>query len=283
MTRRREPNEEHAAMLREVHRALLEANVGVDAVTFDRWGSWAILRMPGFAGPLTEWRAIALGDDVGAIGVRRGDTYEASPQTYRFRAAVIDVDVDTPNEREMGLEKSASGATLTEILGETRRQRATIDVAVALTILRALVELPAGSDSVLVDYDGALYVRRRAWSPVDPKSVPSWSWERRMSDPERARLLVDLINTLGLRAKERGDTHPGMTRVADDVVRALVAINRVTNERELERWRIDVRQRLAMLFALASTVNAHVLATMVRELFAERWRNEQRVLEVVLG
>lgn len=270
----------------DVARALIEANIGVTEVSVDRWGSWAVLRMPGFAGLESDWRAIPLADNVGAIGVRRGVTHEATTQTYRWRRIIIDVDVDTPRERELGLEPSAAGATLTEILAETRRQHATIDASVAAHLVAVLSSAPASMEGVLVSFDGVVHTRRSlAWQPA--RLTPPPSWEYRQSEAERARTLVHLISGLGIRSTKRSDNDPRVVATSNALASELDRLARVRDDVELAQWRADTarleKALLAALTAHAPPADARTLATIVRTLFAERWHNEQRVLEAVLG
>jgi hypothetical protein len=265
---------------------LVHADVGVTEVSQDRWGSWALLRMPGFAGPQSDWRAMPLADDVGAVGVRRGDTHEATTQTYRWHRIVVDVDVDTPRQREMGIEPSAAGASLTEILGETRRQHATIDASISAYLIGALAITPASMEDVLVSFDGVVHTRRSlGWQPA--RTTPPPSWEYRASDHERARALVHLISGLGIRSTKRSDNDVHVVATSNALASELDRVARVRSDVEWAQWRADVTRLhdalMSALTAHAPAADARAAATIVRALFAERWHNEQRVLEAVLG
>lgn len=242
--------------------------------------------MPAFAGPQSDWRAIPLADDVGAIGVRRGGTHEATVVTHHWGRIVVDVDVGMPQQREMEIEASAAGASLTEIIAETRRQHATIDASVAAYLIASLQVTPAAIDEVLLSFDGVVHTRRGlGWRPV--RTTPPPSWEYRAGDAERARALVHLISGLGIRSTKRGDNDVHVVATSNALASELDRLVRVRDDVERALWRTDVERLMqALLSALtahAPAADARAVATIVRTLFADRWRNEQRVLEMILG
>lgn len=291
---------------REDVEALISPETGVTLAVGLR-GPWAHLLMRGFAGPSTEWRAVALGDAPrGAEGVRAGDTFEVGFRTTwrpRRRDGLVITDEGAPGERV--LIPSAGGVSLGELLDETVAQKAHIDASYVVHLLAAvapsfLLRVSDGGggavsvDNVLLGFDGSVFPRGDVpWWPSRKAARLPPGLLTPTDDAESVRLFGELAAELF--ASRRFDLRTGLSfpghegtlrKEARAFVQWLLETPIAPDVEDL--WHevdvpllAEVSRRIDALRRLVDPVPPLALATYVRHLFRDRAKREDALVEQV--
>lgn len=268
---------------------------------------WAFLLHRSFAGPSTEWRAVALTDAPdNAEGVRSGDTFEvAFRTTWRPRRLDGLVVTDGGVHGARVLVPSTGGVTLGELLDETVAQKAHVDASYAVHLLAALapsflLRVSDGGggavsvDNVLLGFDGSVFPRGDLpWWPSRRASRLPPGLLTPTDDAESVRLFGELAAELF--ASRRFDVRTGLSfpghegtlrKEARGFVQWLLDTPIAPDVEDL--WQevdvpllAEVSRRIDALRRLVDPVPPLALSTFVRHLFPARAQREDALVEQI--